>query len=92
MGASRNFEDEIWIVLASFDAGEFIDPQIESILAQTHKHWRLLIRDDGSRDDTARRLAAWASREPRITVLSDRRGRLGTSPNFSVLLESARAS
>lgn len=91
MGVSRDIEDEIWIVLACFDAGEFIDPQIESILAQRHERWRLLIRDDNSRDDTARRLADWARSDPRITVLSDRRGRLGTSANFSVLLESALA-
>ena len=91
MGASRDFEDEIWIVLAAFDAGEFIDPQIESILAQTHERWRLLMRDDGSGDDTARRVEAWAGRDPRITVLSDRRGRLGTSANFSLLLECALA-
>ncbi len=89
MDASRDVEDEIWIVLAAFDACEFIDPQIESILAQTHQRWRLLIRDDGSRDDTAHRVAAWASRDSRITVLSDRRGRLGTCANFSLLLGSA---
>lgn len=91
MGASHDVESEIWIVLATFDAGAFIDPQIESILAQTHERWRLLIRDDGSGDGTARRLAEWATRDPRITVLSDRRGRLGTSANFSLLLETAQA-
>jgi glycosyltransferase involved in cell wall biosynthesis len=91
MDAPRHGDDDIWIVLATFNAGPLLDPQIESIRAQTHTRWRLLIRDDSSSDDTARRLALWARRDPRITLLSDQRGRLGTRATFSLLLQAAVA-
>ena len=85
----NTLEEEIWIVLASFEAGALIDPQIESIYTQTHKRWRLLIRDDASTDDTAQRIAAWAKRDARITVVADGRGQLGAVANFSLLLRTA---
>lgn len=84
-----NVEKEIWIVLAAYNAGALIVSQIESIIAQTYPRWRLLIRDDGSTDDTREHITQWAERDARIDFLSDHQGRLGTVANFSLLLETA---
>jgi len=89
MGVVHAFEDRLFIVLATFDAGDRLDAQIESIRAQTHEQWQLIARDDGSSDDTRDRLARWAARDARITILSDELGHLDAGTNFSVLLDRA---
>jgi glycosyltransferase involved in cell wall biosynthesis len=75
--------------MPSYEGSRFVDAQIESIVAQSHTRWRLIVRDDGSKDDTAERLAAWAVREPRIEVIGDGRGPLGVVENLSTLLRVA---
>lgn len=40
------------ILLASYNGSKYIGEQIESIIAQTNKEWKLMIHDDGSVDDT----------------------------------------
>ncbi|MGE3165890.1 MAG: glycosyltransferase family 2 protein [Planctomycetota bacterium] len=41
------------IVTPAYNAADTIAQTIESVLAQTHRNWRLWIVDDGSRDQTA---------------------------------------
>lgn len=75
------------IVLATYNGGRYIRPQIDSILAQTCAEWRLMIRDDGSSDDTVSICQDYTARHPeRIRLLADKRGRLNVSGNFSELL------
>lgn len=38
--------------MPAYNNGAFIGAAIESVLAQTHAHWELLIVDDASSDDT----------------------------------------
>jgi peptidoglycan/xylan/chitin deacetylase (PgdA/CDA1 family) len=57
------------VIMPAFNAAATIDRPIRSLLAQTFRSWQLQIVDDGSRDDTADRAAAWASRDARIRVL-----------------------
>ena len=40
------------IIMPSYNTGRFIKEAIDSVLAQTHSHWELLIVDDCSTDDT----------------------------------------
>ncbi len=39
------------ILLATYNGAAFVEAQLDSILAQTHKNWRLVVRDDVSTDD-----------------------------------------
>jgi len=80
---------EVLILLAAYNGGRFIGEQIESLRAQTHADWHLLVRDDGSDDDTIAVVDRYRERDPRIERLQDGRGRLGASGNFSALLEAA---
>jgi glycosyltransferase involved in cell wall biosynthesis len=79
------------IILASYNGSRYIGQQIDSILAQTCSEWRLLIRDDGSSDDTVRICQDYAFRHPeRIRLLTDSRGRLHVTGNFSELLSQSQ--
>lgn len=78
------------IVLASYRGAQHIAEQIESIRAQTHRSWSLVIRDDGSDDGTRAIIDREAARDGRIEVLEDGRGRLGVIENFSSALDQAR--
>jgi glycosyltransferase involved in cell wall biosynthesis len=40
------------IVLGTYQGEQFLREQLESIAAQTHRNWRLLVSDDGSTDRT----------------------------------------
>ena len=58
----------ISVLMPVRDAGRFLGPALDSILAQTFADFELIAIDDGSRDDSARVLAAFAARDPRIRV------------------------
>ena len=45
-------KNKIDILLATYNGEQFIAEQLESILSQTYTNWQLIIRDDGSTDDT----------------------------------------
>jgi teichuronic acid biosynthesis glycosyltransferase TuaG len=58
------------IITPAYRAAATIDRTIESVRAQTHAQWEMLIADDCSPDDTRERVAAWASRDPRIRLIA----------------------
>ena len=45
-------DKRVSIIMPAYNNGAFIGAAIESVLAQTHAHWELLIVDDASSDDT----------------------------------------
>ena len=55
------------IVMAAWNAEQFIGEAIESARAQTHEDWELLVVDDGSTDGTAAKAESY--RDDRIRVL-----------------------
>ena len=40
------------ILLSTYNGERFLKKQLDSILSQTYTEWRLLVRDDGSSDNT----------------------------------------
>jgi len=57
------------VVMPAFNCASYVDAAIESLTRQTLKEWECVCVDDGSTDDTASRLDAWAARDTRIRVL-----------------------
>lgn len=80
---------KIVIVMATYNGGKFIEEQIRSIQLQTVENWTLLVRDDGSADDTVDIIRRMAKTESRIILLQDNYGNLGVVQNFSHLMQAA---
>jgi len=80
----------VYIILASFNGAEFLAEQIDSLIAQTETRWTLLVRDDGSMDDTVGIIEDYAQKDDRIQIVVDD-GDIHSSAlgNFSVLLAIA---
>lgn len=76
---SDNFN--IDILLATYNGGRYISDQIDSLLSQTNKSWRLLVHDDGSIDRTIDILKKYQSEHPEKIVLLDDNVRCGGAKN-----------
>jgi glycosyltransferase involved in cell wall biosynthesis len=75
------------IVMATYNGGLFLEKQLESLIAQTHQNFTLLIRDDGSEDETNQIIASYVKKYPnKIKRVTDAQGKLGVIQNFACLL------
>ena len=83
--------DRIAILMATFNGEQYLEAQIDSLLAQSCTDWELFIHDDGSKDGTAGILKAYEQANPnRIHVLSGES--CGSAKeNFFFLLSLVRA-
>jgi glycosyltransferase involved in cell wall biosynthesis len=80
------------ILLATYNGAAWLEAQIDSLLAQEFRDWRLLVRDDGSTDDTVAILKDWQSRlGDRLKILEDDGKNLGPGGNFARLLAASTA-
>jgi teichuronic acid biosynthesis glycosyltransferase TuaG len=57
------------IITPAFRVAAVIGQTIESVLAQTHGEWEMLIADDCSPDETREVVRAWTRRDPRIKLI-----------------------
>jgi glycosyltransferase involved in cell wall biosynthesis len=79
----------VHVVLSVHDGGDHLDALLESLAAQSHAAWRLIARDDGSTDDSLRRLEAFARSDGRVEILPTSGTRIGTRASYSALLEAS---
>ncbi len=80
------------ILLATYNGGNYLVEQLESLLAQSYPHWRLLVRDDGSSDQTNTILLTFAKKHPeKIQIITDSKGSLKAKLNFFELLRYSQA-
>lgn len=79
------------ILMGTYNGGLYVRQQLESILAQSHKHWKLIVSDDGSSDDTPKILDEFrASRTlGQITIVEG--PRQGFATNFLSLALNVEA-
>lgn len=59
------------IAIPFFNAHKYLPNAIDSVLAQTHEQWDLLLIDDGSHDSSLEIANQYAQMDDRITVVSD---------------------
>ncbi len=52
------------ILMCTYNGGAYLEPQLQSLLAQDHADWRLWSSDDGSEDDTVSQLTGFAAAHP----------------------------
>ena len=77
-------------MLASYKGEKFIADQFESILNQTYKNWNLYIRDDSSSDQTVAIIKKYQQQDPRIHLILDNLGNLGSVQNFNALFQHTK--
>lgn len=73
------------VLMSTYDGERYVEPQVVSILDQTHADLRLVVRDDGSRDRTLDALRAVA--DPRLEVREG--SNLGLPSAFFALLDAS---
>lgn len=76
------------ILMPTYNSSKFLKEQLESIINQTFKNWKLIIRDDGSTDNTLEILKEYVVLDKRIIIFEDNEKHLGAKNSFFKLLES----
>ena len=56
----------ISVVMPAYNSEKYITDAIESVVQQTYTNWELIVIDDGSSDDTVRRIEKQAAKDLRI--------------------------
>jgi len=77
------------VLICTYNAAEFIEGTIRSILQQTYPNFELLILDNDSRDNTAELVSSTADGDKRIRLIAYKTN-LGAYPGLNYLLERAK--
>ena len=56
----------ISVVIPAYNAGQFLDEILESVLSQTYENWECIIVNDGSMDNTESIAKKWCERDTRF--------------------------
>ena len=78
-------EEQIDILLATYNGEKYIKEQIDSILNQTYKNIKLIISDDCSKDNTISILKEYEIKDSRIELHLQEKN-LGVVKNIEFLL------
>ena len=82
----------VQILLATYNGERFLPEQLESLFHQAFQDFTVLIRDDGSTDDTLKIISAYQKKYPaKITLIKDDKKNVGATQNFAILLENTTA-
>jgi glycosyltransferase involved in cell wall biosynthesis len=83
--------DTISILLSTYNSEKYLCEQIDSILNQSHKEWRLYIRDDGSTDSTLNIIKEYCSQHSNIVLCESGNKNIGAKNSFFWLLDNIDA-
>lgn len=78
------------VLMPVFNAGETLAETLDSLLAQTHRDFRLLIADDASTDDSLAIINRYMRKDDRIDLIKAERNR-GIIETRNLLFEAADA-
>ena len=77
----------IAILMSTYNGERYLREQIDSLLNQTYKDWKLYIRDDGSTDGTISIIESYMNDYPDLIILlKDDLGNLGSGRSFMRIL------
>lgn len=76
--------------MATYNGENYLAQQLESIVAQTYKNWKLYVQDDLSTDGTMNILKQFSAADDRIVII-DNKKKLGARNNFLSLLSAIDA-
>ena len=69
------------VILPVWNGARYLDACLNSILRQSWQHFEIIIVDDGSTDDTAKKADDWLSKDGRIRVIHRQNGGLSAARN-----------
>lgn len=78
------------VIVPCYDVAAYVDECLASITSQTHADLEIIAVDDGSTDDTPHRIAEWARRDPRITIITQTNRGLGAARNTGLEVATGR--
>ncbi len=79
-------EPLITILMGTRNGARFLQPQLDSFLAQTHRNWALLVSDDGSEDATVAILRQFRGDHPNRSIRMVSGPQQGAAANYLSLL------
>ena len=71
----------VGVVIPMYNASHTIDATVASVCAQTYRNLDIVVVDDGSTDDCATKIKAWAGREPRLRLITEPNAGVATARN-----------
>lgn len=91
MAVNIKHTQRVVILMATYNGEKYLTEQINSLISQSYDNWLLVIRDDGSVDNTLNIINDFVNQDPRISLLTDSLGNSGSPlANFSHLLLHAK--
>lgn len=66
---------EIDIILPTYNQGNFLDRAIGAILNQSFKDFKFIIVNDGSQDDTSKKLATYNGNDERLLIIDNKQNK-----------------
>src|SRR2546429_6479507 len=79
------------VLLATYNGARYLRPQIDSILGQEDVSFRILVRDDGSVDETPAAIEHHRGTRPDRLIRLGGSDPLGVAGNFACALREAKA-
>ncbi len=79
---------KISVITPAYNASEFIDETVQSVINQTFTDWEMIIVDDASSDDTYSKLCKWADKDSRIKPIQHKKNS-GVAAARNTALEAA---
>ena len=79
------------ILMAVYNNADYIVAQLQSLIEQTYPHFRIIIRDDCSSDQSLSLIEDFSCKHPNKIVLIKGDKNLGARGNFAALIEHAEA-
>jgi len=83
--------ERVDILLATYNGTSYINDFFASLSAQTYTNWRLIVRDDCSRDDTLSKVIAFEENNRGKVLVLDSEHNIGVKRNFSELMSRSSA-
>ena len=81
--------EKIDILLATYNGSKYLHEQLDSILNQSYGNINVIIRDDGSSDNTVMIIKEYEQKDSRVRLLNDNLGNLGFVRNFEELMKNS---
>ncbi|MCF8321923.1 MAG: glycosyltransferase [Flavobacterium sp.] len=75
---------EVSVIIPAYNALDYIQESIDSVIAQTFTNWELLVIDDGSTDGTSGLIKDYCNRDKRIKYFHQENGKQGKARNIGI--------